>query len=218
MNSFFKIILAILAFLLFSLLSFLLLNIKPFENSLENMVTQEMTNSKITHEITSILLDFRSLDTLLEVAVIFLALIGIKTISPLFRYKPLSFPLLITDTYVSLIFPVIVIVAFYILTSGAYQSGGAFQASAILAGGFIIIRLTKPDYLNNIKELLLRFFYSIGLLYFILIGIFTLFNGNFLEYPKEYSYYLIVSIESFLTISLSVILANYFINGIQRFK
>jgi len=218
MNSFFKIILAILAFLLFSLLSFLLLNIKPFENSLENMVTQEMTNSKISHEITSILLDFRSLDTLLEVAVIFLALIGIKTISPLFRYKPLSFPLLITDTYVSLIFPVIVIVAFYILTSGAYQSGGAFQASAILAGGFIIIRLTKPDYLNNIKELLLRFFYSIGLLYFILIGIFTLFNGNFLEYPKEYSYYLIVSIESFLTISLSVILANYFINGIQRFK
>lgn len=218
MNSFFKISLTILAFLLFSLLSFLLLNIKPFENSLENMVTQEMTNSKITHEITSILLDFRSLDTLLEVAVIFLALIGIKTISPLFRYKPLSFPLLITDTYVSLIFPVIVIVAFYILTSGAYQSGGAFQASAILAGGFIIIRLTKPDYLNNIKELLLRFFYSIGLLYFILIGIFTLFNGNFLEYPKEYSYYLIVSIESFLTISLSVILANYFINGIQRFK
>ena len=218
MNSFFKIILAILAFLLFSLLSFLLLNIKPFENSLENMVKNEMINSQISHEITSILLDFRSLDTLLEVAVIFLALIGIKTISPLFRYKPLSFPLLITDTYVSLIFPVIVIVAFYILTSGAYQSGGAFQASAILAGGFIIIRLTKPDYLNNIKELLLRFFYSIGLLYFILIGIFTLFNGNFLEYPKEYSYYLIVSIESFLTISLSVILANYFINGIQRFK
>lgn len=218
MNSFFKISLTILAFLLFSLLSFLLLNIKPFENNLENMITQEMMNSKISHEITSILLDFRSLDTLLEVAVIFLALIGIKTISPLFRYKPLSFPLLITDTYVSLIFPVIVIVAFYILTSGAYQSGGAFQASAILAGGFIIIRLTKPDYLNNIKELLLRFFYSIGLLYFILIGIFTLFNGNFLEYPKEYSYYLIVSIESFLTISLSVILANYFINGIQRFK
>lgn len=218
MNSFFKIILAILAFLLFSLLSFLLLNIKPFENSLENMVKSEMINSQISHEITSILLDFRSLDTLLEVAVIFLALIGIKTVSPLFRYKPLSFPLLITDTYVSLIFPVIVIVAFYILTSGAYQSGGAFQASALLAGGFIIIRLTKPDYLNNIKELFLRFFYSIGLLYFILIGIFTLFNGNFLEYPKEYSYYLMVSIESFLTISLSVILANYFINGIQRFK
>ena len=116
------------------------------------MITQEMMNSKISHEITSILLDFRSLDTLLEVAVIFLALIGIKTISPLFRYKPLSFPLLITDTYVSLIFPVIVIVAFYILTSGAYQSGGAFQASAILAGGFIIIRLTKPDYLNNNKS------------------------------------------------------------------
>ena len=218
MNSFFKIILAILAILAFLLLSFLLLNVKPFENSLENMVKNEMINSQISHEITSILLDFRSLDTLLEVAVIFLALIGIKTVSPLFRYKPLSFPLLITDTYVSLIFPVIVIVAFYILTSGAYQSGGAFQASALLAGGFIIIRLTKPDYLNNIKELFLRFFYSIGLLYFILIGIFTLFNGNFLEYPKEYSYYLIVSIESFLTISLSVILANYFINGIQRFK
>ena len=152
MNSFFKISLTILAFLLFSLLSFLLLNIKPFENNLENMITQEMMNSKISHEITSILLDFRSLDTLLEVAVIFLALIGIKTISPLFRYKPLSFPLLITDTYVSLIFPVIVIVAFYILTSGAYQSGGAFQASAILAGGFIIISLTKPDYLNNNKS------------------------------------------------------------------
>ena len=98
MNSFFKIILAILAILAFLLLSFLLLNIKPFENSLENMVKNEMINSQISHEITSILLDFRSLDTLLEVAVIFLALIGIKTVSPLFRYKPLSFPLLITNT------------------------------------------------------------------------------------------------------------------------
>lgn len=146
MNNFFKIILAFLAFLLFLFLAFLLLNLKPFENSLEKIVTNEMINSEITHEVTLVLLDFRSLDTLLEVAVIFLALIGIKTVSPLFRYKPLSFPLLITDTYNSLIFPIIVIVSFYILTSGAYQSGGAFQASAILAGGFILINLTKPQF------------------------------------------------------------------------
>lgn len=218
MNNFFKIILAFLAFLLFLFLAFLLLNLKPFENSLEKIVTNEMINSEITHEVTLVLLDFRSLDTLLEVAVIFLALIGIKTVSPLFRYKPLSFPLLITDTYNSLIFPIIVIVSFYILTSGSYQSGGAFQASAILAGGFILINLTKPQFLKDIKELILRFIYSLGLLYFIFIGFFTLFNGNFLEYPKEYSYHIIISIETFLTISLSVILANYFINAVQRFK
>ncbi|MGM0519556.1 MAG: MnhB domain-containing protein [Campylobacterota bacterium] len=218
MNNIFKLFLVTISFLLFLLLSYFLINIKPFENSLEKIVKEHMLNTQITHDITYILLDFRSLDTLLEVAVIFLALIGIKTVSPYFRYKPISFPLLITDTYVSTVFPIIVIVAFYILFSGAYQSGGAFQASAILAGGFIIIKITKPKYLAKVKELFLKVTYSLGLFYFILVGLFSLLNGNFLEYPKQLSYFFILSIETLLTISLSAILANYFINGVQRFK
>ena len=204
--------------LAFILLCFTVLNMQAFDNSVEKMIEQSTLNSAITHDITSILLDFRSLDTLLEVAVIFLALVGIKGVSPHFRYKPLSFPLIVTDTYVSLVFPIIVIVAFYILLSGAYQSGGAFQASAVLAGGFIIIKVTKPHYLENIKELFLKAIYSLGLLYFIIIGFLGFVQGSFLQYPKGYEYVLIVSIETMLTISLSAILANYFINGVQRFK
>lgn len=217
MNRLFPFLVYGLGVVIFTLLSYTLLGVS-YENRLEQIVQEAMPNHAISHNVTAVLLDFRSLDTLLEVAVIVLALVAIKGISPHFRYRPHSFEMVMTNTYVAIIFPILVITALYILNSGTYQSGGAFAAAALLAGGFIIIRLTKPKYVQHFKETYLRFIYCVGLLFFILIGLWTLFYGNFMQYPSNQSYWLIFGIESVLTLSLSVVLSTYFINAVQRFK
>jgi multisubunit Na+/H+ antiporter MnhB subunit len=212
-----KLISLLMGIALFGTLSYMLLNVS-YESKLEMVVENAMKHHEITHNVTAILLDFRSLDTLFEVAVILLALIGIKAISPYYRYKPQSFEMMMTNTYVALVFPILVITALYILNSGTYQSGGAFAAAALLAGGFIIIRLTKPTQLRYLKERYLRVLYSFGILFFILIGSMGLLHGNFLQYNQSTRYWSIFLIETTLTLSLALILSAYFINGVQRFK
>ncbi|QOG13155.1 MnhB domain-containing protein [Arcobacter sp. FWKO B] len=217
-NTLFEKIVWFFAYLVFMILAITVLSFEEFIPVVDDMVQSKLHISGVSHDVTAVLLNFRSLDTLLEVGVVLLALISIYTVSPHFRYKPLSFPSTMTDTFVSLLFPLIFLSSIYILSSGAYQSGGAFQASALIAGGIIIIRLVKPHYLSNIKESILRFVYSLGLLFFILIGFMTMLDGLFLQYPKEYSYVIIILIETVLTFSLGAVLAAFFITGVHRFK
>jgi multisubunit Na+/H+ antiporter MnhB subunit len=206
------------SFVVFVILSAVLVSFQSFEPIIAHNIQDELSQSGVSHEVTAVLLNFRALDTLLEVGVVVLALIGIYTIKPYFRYKPLSFESTITNTFVAFLFPIIVLSSFYILYSGSYQSGGAFAAAALFAGGIIILRLVKPSYLAGLKELTLRFVYISGLLFFLIVGIGTLFFGSFLEYRGDIATFFILSIESILTVSLAVILATYFINAVQRFK
>lgn len=202
----------------FMLLCSTLLSLEKFDPIIDQHIIHHLPDSGVSHNVTAVLLNFRALDTLLEVGVVLLALIAIHTLDPHFRYKPLSSENTITNTFVALLFPLIVLCSFYVLYSGSYQSGGAFAAAALLAGGIIIVRLVKPRYLSGLQELSMRFVYVSGLLFFVGVGTGTLFFGSFLEYRNTIATFLIVSIETVLTVSLGVILATYFINAVQRFK
>ncbi|HEY9189873.1 MAG TPA: MnhB domain-containing protein [Sulfurovum sp.] len=206
------------ALLVFMLLCGTLLSLETFDPVIDQQITAHLQDSGVSHEVTAVLLNFRALDTLLEVGVVLLALIAIYTLDPHFRHRPHSSENTITNTFVALLFPLIVLCSFYLLYSGSYQSGGAFAAAALLAGGIIIVRLVKPGYLSELQELSLRFVYVSGLLFFVGVGTGTLFLGAFLEYRNTMATFLIVSIETVLTVSLGVILATYFINAVQRFK
>jgi len=172
----------LLAFALFVGLSFTLLEIQNTPSSLHSELLVAMPSSGVTHEVTAVLLNFRSLDTLLEVGVILLSLIAIYALYPNFGYTPLSFESTITDTFIAILFPLITLYAFYILYSGSYQSGGAFSAAALLAGGIIIVRLIKPRSFFVPKEFALRLLYVSGLFYFMSVGVVSLIFGSFLEY------------------------------------
>ncbi|MDP2076718.1 MAG: MnhB domain-containing protein [Sulfuricurvum sp.] len=217
-NKTFHSLLYFLAFWLFVGLSFILTNINTLDSSMHTKLFEAMPHSGVTHEVTAVLLNFRALDTLLEVGVILLSLIAIHALEPNFRYTPLSFENTITNTFVAILFPLIALYAFYILYSGSYQSGGAFSASALLAGGIIILRLVKPRSFFVPKELILRFLYVSGLFYFVCVGMISLFFGSFLEYRDYIASFYIISIESVLMLSLGAILSAYFINAVQRVK
>lgn len=208
-------LLYILAFALFLGLSFTLLNIEKIDSTLHTKLLYSMPSSGVTHHVTAVLLNFRALDTLLEVAVVLLSLLAIYAIPANYSYTPLSFESSITNTFASILFPLIVLYAFYILYSGSYQSGGAFSAAALLAGGIIIMQLVKPDSLPLPKEFLLRLLYASGLFYFVSVGIISMLFGSFLGYRDEIAALYILSIESILMLSLGAILSAYFINAVR---
>ncbi|MFP4332668.1 MAG: MnhB domain-containing protein [Campylobacterales bacterium] len=208
----------IVGFFTFTVLSFTFIGLIGFEPVIENYVEANIDSSGVSHSVTAILLNFRALDTLLEVGVIFLAIVLFYTITPHFAYKPLSFESGVTNTFVSLLFPIIVFSSFYILYIGSYTSGGAFGAAALLAGGFIIVRLIKPTYLSNLKDRNLRLMYASGFLFFTLVGIGALFFGSFLYYKDTLATIVILSVETVLMLSLSAILSSFFINATQRLK
>ena len=211
-----RLLLYLMAFILFGVMSFILTDIKTLDSSIHSELFKAMEHSGVTFELTAVLLNFRALDTLLEVAVVLLALVAISALEPHFSYTPLSFESTITNTFVAILFPFITLYAFYILYSGSYQSGGAFSAAALLAGGIIILRLLKPRSLLMPKESTLRLLYVAGLFYFVSVGAITLLFGSFLEYRATLASFYIVSIESVLTLSLGAILSAYFINAVRR--
>ena len=208
-------LLYIAAFALFFGLSFTLLNIERVDSTLHTELLYSMPSSGVTHQVTAVLLNFRALDTLLEVAVILLSLLAIYTLNEHYSYTPLSFESSITNTFASILFALIMLYAFYILYSGSYQSGGAFSAAALLAGGIIIMQLVKPHSFSLPRESLLRILYASGLLYFVSVGIVSMLFGSFLGYRDKVAALYILSIESVLMLSLGAILSAYFINAVR---
>lgn len=205
-----------LALSLLAVLVVMLDSMPPFEPKLDTLVQAKKSMSGVEHDVTAVLLNFRSLDTLLEVAVVLLAFVGIGVLAPHFRYKPFTHASTITDTYITVLVPIILLSAFYLLFAGSYKSGGAFVAAALLAGGIIIVKLTKPDLFINAEKIQLRFLVSLGLLFFLGVALFSLTTGAFLQYPLGLATLLIVLIEVLLMFSLAIILAAFFINGVQR--
>jgi multisubunit Na+/H+ antiporter MnhB subunit len=202
-------------FFLFALTAYVLFDLKDFNALIATHVTQNMPqNSPLAHEITAVLLYFRSLDTLLEVAVILLSIVAVSVVNPLYRHKVSEFNSAVIQTFTVLIVPFALITSFYILSSGTYQSGGAFQAGAVLGGAIIILYLSKNLHIDT-DTFLLKIFYTAGLALFIGVGVFTAVKQNFLAYPAGYEYYYILSVELCLMLSIAAILSAYFIS-LQR--
>ena len=208
----------IVALILFITTAAILLSLGSFAPTLQTLVAQNLESSGVTHEITAVLLNFRSLDTLLEVGVILLSLVAFYTVTPFYKHQPQRFESVVANSFASLLFPLIAISAVYILWSGSFQSGGAFQGAALLGGGLIILKLTQPQFFTKFNLYNLKALYSVGFFIFLLIGSFSMLDGKFLQYYEGFEYTLILTIEAILTFSLGALLAAYFILCTQRLK
>jgi multisubunit Na+/H+ antiporter MnhB subunit len=96
--------------------------------------------------VTAVLLDFRGYDTLLEMVVLLLALLGLRVLhasgalpDPHPRHPvvtPMIAPLLAVEI------PVLTLMALYLLYAGSDAPGGAFQAGALLGALGVMLRLS----------------------------------------------------------------------------
>ena len=205
--------LAGMALLLFTGLGVALLSLPVEAPGLSGPVADNLSASGVSNPVTAVLLNFRGYDTLLEMGVLFLAVVAVWSLTPAPR-ETLSPPGAVLDAFVRVLFPVMILVAGYLLWVGAHAPGGAFQAGAVLAASAVMLLLSGRTVRPRWQGRLLRAVLSLGLGLFIVIGLAVMIVGlDFLEYPLAQAGTLILLIELAAALSIGATLAALFIGG-----
>ncbi|RLE12681.1 cation:proton antiporter [Candidatus Aerophobetes bacterium] len=139
--------------------------------------------------VTSVVLNYRGIDTLGEITVLFIAAIGLGAV--LFVERKIQKNIadnkkdktkrasLILRTGSRLLFPLILLFGSYIFVHGHLTPGGGFQGGAVVASGFLLMYLAFPKQSINKKSSSVA--ESLSGLIFVGIGLLGLvFSGYFL--------------------------------------
>ncbi len=190
-----------------------MLALPGFAVRLPGQVAANLDDSGVAHPVTAVLLNFRGYDTLLEVAVLLLALLGVFALSlhGSGHARPSAPAHPVLQTLARLLAPLMVLVAGYLLWIGAHAPGGAFQAGAVLAAAGVLLRLAGllPAWAQPGR--LLRGGLALGLLVFLAVAAAALAQGSLLQYPLAYAGPLILLVEAGLTLSIGLTLAGLYL-------
>mgnify|MGYP001314733446 CR=1 FL=1 len=192
-------------------------------HNLVTVVEANIADSGVSHGITAVLLNFRSYDTLLEVAVLLVAIvigIGLRervTTSANATsdegQSKLSEPPALLTSLVRLLLPLLLITAIFVLWAGSTRPGGAFQAGALIAAAGVLARLGQIDIAARVTTML-RLGLTLGVFIFLIVAVSPMLTGKpFLTYPAGWEGTLILLIEFMLTISIGLILLSLFIQA-----
>ena len=182
--------------------------------SLAEPVLANIAAIEVGNPVTAVLMGFRGLDTLLEAAVLVLAVVALWALAPDSAWggapgwpQPRSGtgPLALLARVLP---PVGVVVAAHILWVGADAPGGKFQAAAILAAMWLLPWLAGLAAPPPVTARWLRLLVAAGPAFFILIGLLgALLEGAFLAYPPGFAKPVILAVEIVLTGSIAAALA-----------
>ncbi len=164
--------------------------------------------------VTAVLLNFRGYDTLLEVMVLLLAVIGVWSLTkaPVSNLKTDISP--VQMGVVRLLTPVLCLVAAYLVWQGSHLAGGAFQGGAILGAAGVLLLVSELDWLRAVPAFVLRIGLILGPLVFVGTALCCLFfTGELLAYPKGTAGWLILLIETVCALSIGLTLALLFGGG-----
>jgi multisubunit Na+/H+ antiporter MnhB subunit len=207
-------LLALLMLGLFGGLAMAVLSLSEPAPGLAAAVAEHLAASGVDHPVTAVLLNFRGYDTLLEMVVLLLALVGVWSVGrargcaghapgPLLRQLP------------RLLAPLMVLVAGYLLWVGAHAPGGAFQAGSLLGGVGILLCLSGQPLPRWADGPVLRLAALLGVAVFALLGVAVVLlpDGAPLAWPPALAKHLILTIELAAMLSIGVILAALFTGG-----
>ncbi|MDO5500336.1 MAG: DUF4040 domain-containing protein [Propionibacteriaceae bacterium] len=172
------------------------------------VVEGAMPDSGVAHPVTAVLLAFRAYDTLLEIAVLFAAVVVAVALAParLSRSpgRSRSAPNPLVAAFVPRVLPVVVVAAGWFLFAGSALPGGAFQGAAVLAGALLLVRVTgrlRP------RPGVVAAWAAGGLLSFLAVATLGAPLGAWLALPPAAASATIVALETALTLSIAVSLA-----------
>lgn len=182
----------------------------------EDLIEQvhaQLPATGVEHPITGVLLAFRAYDTLLEVAVVLVAVVVGLALRMSHEDQPAASqahsPLL--SGMLAWLAPVMLLVGSYLLWIGSYRSGGAFQSAAVLAALLVLLKLAGFSLQRLSSGWIFRFGAVMGLGFFIAAGWLAQgLGGQFLEWPTAVSGAFILSIELVLSASLALLLYSLF--------
>jgi multisubunit Na+/H+ antiporter MnhB subunit len=196
------------------LLAWTLLELPAPSSPIPALVDARLEQSGVRHPVTAVLLNFRGYDTLLEIGVLLLAVLGVLAVRHAAAPEPVH-PRragAVLEALIHLAVPIMVLVAGYLLWAGAHQPGGAFQAGAVLAGAGVLLRLS-----GRLPPLLppgfrLRAALLLGFAVFLAVALGTAAGGReLLAYPPHQAGAWILLIEASLALSIGLILVSLFV-------
>jgi len=193
------------------LLAGAMLELGPAAIDLRAPVAAHLAESGVTHPVTAVLLNYRGYDTLLEIAVLLLALLAILAVVGEAPVSPSRAAHPVLQALARLAVPLMIVVAVYLLWAGAFRPGGAFQAGAVLAAAAVLLHLVGLQPGWSQLRLRLRIGLAAGFALFLAVAAGLLTQGSLLQYPPAAAGALILLIESGLTVSLALILAGLFL-------
>lgn len=193
--------------LLFALGWMALTELDAAPGPLPDHVSASMADSGVSHPVTAVLLNFRAWDTLLELLVVLLAVLGMRQVIGQSRGVAWA-PWPALSAWSRLLAPLLVVVGGYVLWRGATAPGGAFQAGALLATGAVVLRFSRLLPPLRWSHWAVRGSVLLGVLLFFVVALSVLAAGyEWLEYPANWAGALIVTIEVAATWSIAVSLA-----------
>lgn len=174
------------------------------------LVDRHIAASGAEHPVTAVLLNFRSLDTLLEIAVVMTAVFAATAVSDRSWARTLSASGELRTIAVVLL-PVVSLLAVWMLVAGTTRPGGAFQAGAMVGAGLVIAHLTGTPYTSTRSrwgDVLI----VVGLVVFIAVAFSTALAGEgWLVLGESWAATAILGIEAVLAVSIGVGLARIFV-------
>lgn len=201
--------------LVFGALAWALLSLPETSPGLADAADEALPRSGVTNPVTAVLLNYRGYDTLLEVAVLLLALIAVWSLcaQSASAFAAPAVPML--TALLRLLLPMLVLVGGYLLWIGAFAPGGAFQGGALL-GGTIVLLLLGGLLGGRVLQRVawLKAGLVIGLTVFVAVALGTMVTGRrLLEYPESRAGTLILVIEASALISIGLTLGALFFGG-----
>lgn len=195
-----------------ALLGYAVISLSGAAEGLAETVASQMEYSGVAHPVTAVLLNFRAYDTVLEMAVLLLALLGVWSLAPAGRP---AMPVVPAGPVLAALFrllaPVMILVAGYLLWVGAQAPGGAFQAGSVLAAAGVLMLLCGTRLEGRLAGWPLRLALVLGTAVFVAVAAAVMVGGaHLLQYPLEWAGGLILLIETAATLSIGITLAALF--------
>lgn len=179
---------------------------------LADLAYERLPGTGVENPVTAVLLNYRAYDTLMELAVLLAALLGIWSLGP----APPGFQRsgAVLAAMVSWVVPLLIVTGGYMLWVGGYAPGGAFQAGALLGAAGVIVRLAGDPRAGLPGEAAQRWLLVAGVLAFTLVGLgLMVFGAGFLTYPPKLAKWLILLIEAAATVAIGAALAAAYVGG-----
>ena len=179
---------------------------------LADIAHANVPTSGVSNPVTSVLLNFRAYDTLMELAVLLVALLGIWSLGPAAAPFQQAGPAL--GGMVTWVVPLLILTGGYMLWVGGHAPGGAFQAGALLGAAGVILRLAGDGSAGLPNEVRQRWLIIAGVAVFLLVGLALIpLGGGFLTFPPAIAKWLILFIETAATIAIGATLAAAYVGG-----
>ena len=210
----------ILSVLIIAMSAFLVRVIYSLPSDAITLRAQVLANieaSGVENPVTAVLLNFRAYDTLLEIGVLLLAVMGSWSLGKVSSKEVSQEMSPLLPAMVRVLLPVMILIAGYTLWVGKHAPGGAFQAGAILgAAGVLWLVSGQPTGILT-AAWMLKLVLVIGFSVFLVIALIVMLpEKNFIHYPENWAGGLILLIESAAAVSIGVTLTALFLGGHPR--